>query len=268
MSFNISKTIDVLSDTTVRYIRNCKRLDKINRKTVCTFGIAHKYFDFRDTLIRYYVYLPFADTVELENAKILGRTLTIDVYVDVRTGALKYYIMADGCLIKTVGGQVRLDMPISSTNPMQKYQQIRNDSASLLNEGMSLVGKGVSSANSISSGNPVTTANGALGIISDTLSTAQTYADLKTPMGYNFNGNYSPSTCVDDPLDIYLYTVESNIDYDQGLKNNYGIPSNKWAVIGNNNGYVKADDVKLTGNIPQDDKADILATLQSGIYVV
>lgn len=273
MGFSLSKQIDLFSDVAIRSIPNCKRIDKIVRKNICSFGIAKKYFDFRDTLTRYYVYLPFAETTELENAKVLGRTLNIQCYFDVRTGSIKYYIFADSCLIKTVGGQVRLDMPVSATNPMAKYSQIRSGSASLLSQGVNAGRKIVGGAIGGASQGGGTGAllgldAGVLDTILSIPKALQTQAEIQSPMGYEFNGQYSPSTCVDDPLDVYLYTVEPNIIYDSGIRNNYGLPSNVFDAINSHRGFIECDDVRLTGEIPQDDKLEIMQALKNGVYIV
>lgn len=273
MGFSLSKQIDLFSDVAVRSIANCKRVDKIVRKNVCTFGIARKHFDFRDTLTRYYVYLPFAETTELENSKIVGRTLKIDCYFDIRTGSIKYYIFADNCLIKTVGGAVRLDMPVSATNPMAKYSQIRSGSSSLLNQGINsgrkIVGGAVGGASQGGGAGALFGLDaGVLDTVLSVPKAIQTMAEIQSPMGYEFNGQYSPSTCVDDPLDVYLYTVEPNIEYDQGIKNNYGLPSNVFNTINSHRGFIECDDVRLRGEIPQDDKLEIINALKNGIYIV
>ena len=271
--FSINNLVDSLTDTVVRDIRNCMRVDSIKRKHICDFGIEHKYFDFRDTLTRYYVYLPFADTVELENSKILGKTLSIECYLDIRTGNIKYYILADGTLVKTSTGSVRLDLPVSSTSPTAKYSQIRASSSALYNQGVNsareVVGGGMGgTVKGGIAGGVIGAGTGAIDVALQIPNALSKYAEMRAPMPTNFNGNFSPSTNVDDPLDIYLYTIESNIEYDNGIKNNYGLPDNTFNTINNYRGFIQCDDVKLTGTIPVDDKIEILNALKNGIYLV
>ena len=269
MGFSIFNAIETLTDTTVRYIRNCQRVDSIKRKHICTFGIEQKYFDWRDTLTKYFLYLPFADSVELPNNKVLGKTLDIECYLDVRTGEIKYYILANSCLIATSGGNVKITLPVSSTNPMAKYSQIRNYNSGLYNgmveSGRNIVGgliEGGAVGGALAVGNEIVDATVNLP------NALQKYAEIHAPMSTNFNGNYSPSTAVDDPLDVYLYTIESNIVYDSGIRNNYGLPDNTFATINNYRGFIQVDDVKLTGEIPVDDKIEILNALKNGVYIV
>ena len=268
MSLQITTEMKIEQDQTARRVRGVWRVDGMKMKTLCTFNVVGKYKDFRDTMTRYYLYLPFSNTIELENAKILDKAVTVKCYIDVRTGALKYYIESNGTLIATSSGQVRLDMPCTSTNPMQRYQEIREQSRSEVESRQNFVS---SSIQSLLNKNPMgivsNAFNGELGLSNQAIHRANREA-LKRPLSTQFNGQYSPSTCIDDPLDIYLYTIEPNIEYDEGIKNNYGLPSNKWGVLGANSGYVEIDDIRLTGAIPQDDKAEIIATLQSGVYIV
>lgn len=268
MGFNVYQEKAEGLDITHRRVHGGKLLTGIKMKTICNFTFSKKYFDFRDTLIRYYIYLPFADTIELENAKVLGRTMTLKCYFDVRTGSLKYFIEADGCLIRTVGGQVRVDMPVSSTMPMQKYAQMRENARNIYQGETGLL---TGTVGALANGQLGSALNNVLGGDFGLLN-APAYTsrinEVKAPMPTQWNGNYSPTTAIEDPLDVYLYTVEPNIEYDEGIKNNYGLPSNKWSTIGSHSGYVECDDVRLTGVIPQDDKAEIIQALKNGIYIV
>lgn len=273
MSFSLSQSILNLTDTTTRVIDNCKRVDGVKRKHICSYGIAHKYNDFRDTMVRYYVYLPYADTIELENAKILGKILSIDCYFDVRTGNIKYYLMADGTLINTCCGCVRLDLPVSATMPVNKYNEIRQNSSNMygsaVNMGRGIVGGAIGGG--MKGGATGAVVGGTVGVVDAIINApkmAMEYAELKTPMSTTFNGNFNASTCIDDPLDIYLYTIEPNIEYDTGIRNNYGLPCNTYDTISNHHGFMEIDDIKLTGEIPVDDKLEIISILQKGFYIV
>lgn len=268
MSFSIFHNADEALDETQRRVVGVHRLTDIKMKTICNFTFSKKYFDFRDTLTRYYLYLPYAEVIELENYKVLGRTMTLKCFFDVRTGSLKYYIEADGCLIRTVGGQVRIDLPVSSTMPMQKYQQMREGSRAQWTQRNDVLLGAVGGLANGQLGSALNSVLGGGGGVLNIPANISTINEIKAPMGTQWSGNYSPTSSIEDPLNVYLFTVEPNIEYDEGIKNNYGLPSNKWSTIGARNGFVQCDDVRLTGVIPQDDKIEIINALKNGVYIV
>lgn len=265
MSFNLTQAIENVDAEVVRIIPNVEKVTNVKRKHLFDYGIAHKYKDWRDTLIRYYLYLPYADTIEIDNCKILGKVLSADCYFDIRTGNIKYYIFADDTLVDTVGGSVKIQLPVSSTDPMAKLDKIRDITRQNVSRNIVPVGLAIGGA---MTGNPVALA-GALG--SSLVNTGLSYMsqpEKQQPISTHFNYNFSASTCVDDPLDIYLYTVEPNIDYDNGIRQNYGLPCNTYGTINGHTGYIQIEDLKLKGDIPEDDKAEILTELSKGFYLV
>lgn len=283
MAFQLSQIVDNLSAIPPLPTFRCERVKNIARKVVvANFGIERTYQDFRDTMARYYLYLPYADTIELENYKILGKTLSIEVLVDVRTGNLKWFVLADGCIVATVGGCARIDFPISATNPMGQSAQIRSSASSLVNglidsavtgaRSMKNIGSSISN-NGMNASTVGTIASGIADSVQGLTTLAfntipQGITGLRKPSPTTFSSNYTSGTCCDDPRIIYLYKVMPNIEIDDGIRNNYGLPANRYDTIANHKGYVQIDDVKLKGNIPVDDKAEIIATLKNGIYVL
>lgn len=287
MSFSLSKTIENLDTFVIRDLP-LNRVSSIKRKTLITHYIEPLFRDWRDTLVNYYIYLPFADTVELEAYKIVDKTIQIDCLLDIRTGNMKYYILtgasaSGGTIIKTVGGSCRVDFPVSATNPIQKAQEIRQGASAIFNWKANSVSNVTNTAINGSMGvlsaknkkqvlsNTVNTArqlgNDIYGSIIDGINTLpQAVSDIHRPPSTSFGGSYSGGTNIDDPLDIYLYRVVPNIVYDEGLISNYGRPCNTWATIGSQRGYVKADDIRITGDIPQAHKVSLINDLSKGIY--
>lgn len=281
------KEVQKLDNFRVRDI-NLDRVTSVTRVTMLGgYKIAPIYDDWRDTLTRYYLYLPFSDTIELENYKVLNKSLSIDCLFDVRTGNMKYYILADGCLINTAVGSCRVDFPVSATNPVNKSAEIRQGASNIVSWGADSI-KNISSAVSqgqkntfgsimnggsdlpqqtLSNGGSVLGAVGG-SLVSGIQTVPQALYDIHKPSPTSFSGAYSGGTSIDDPLDFYLYMVVPNIEYDEGILSNYGRPCNTWKTIGSQSGYVKCDDVKLTGDIPQEHKAILINELTRGIYHV
>lgn len=287
MAFNIMKEVQKLDNFRVRDI-NLDRVTRVTRVTMLGgYKIAPIYDDWRDTLTRYYLYLPFCGTVELENYKVLNKTLSIDCLFDVRTGNMKFYVLADECLINTATGSCRVDFPVSATNPVSKAQEIRQGANNIVSWGydsIKSIGGSIKQGQKNTLGSMLnggadlpqqTLANGGsvLGAVGGSLvsgiqTVPQALYDIHKPSPTSFSGSYSGSTSIDDPLDFYLYMVVPNIEYDEGILSNYGRPCNTWATIGSQSGYIKCDDVKLTGDIPQEHKAILINELTRGIYHV
>lgn len=306
MGFNFSSIIEQYDGFEIPDL-TLQRVTSIKRKTMVEgYHVAPMYHDFRDTMVRYYLYLPFADTIELDNYKVIDKTLKIDCLVDVRTGNLKYYIFASdhdggGTIIATAGGSCRVDFPVTATNPVAKAQQIRENSGAIgktllgmaknsvstlggifksASEGMAQQGGSMYNGQWVDSGTIQNSFGRMIGAQNDinnmhinnavsfikTIPMAQ--FNLRAPSPTTFNGSYSSGTSVDDPLDFYLYRISPNIQYDEGILANYGRPCNTWATIGSQSGYIKCDDVKLTGDIPQEHKAQLINDLTRGIYHV
>jgi len=287
MSFNIMKEVQKLDNFVIRDI-NLDRVTSVKRVTMLGgYKVAPIYDDWRDTLTRYYLYLPFCGTVELENYKVLNKTLSIDCLFDVRTGNIKFYCLADECLITTATGSCRVDFPVSATNPVSKAQEIRQGANNIVSWGydsIKSIGGSIKQGQKNTLGSMLnggadlpqqTIANGGsfLGAVGGSLvsgiqTVPQALYNIHKPSPTTFSGSYSGGTSIDDPLDFYLYMVVPSIEYDDGILANYGRPCNTWATIGSQSGYIKCDDVKITGDIPQEHKAQLINDLTRGIYHV
>lgn len=312
LNFNkdIQEIIGVARDR--RHIREVHgdRVTHIKRKTILEgYGVAHKFNDFRDYYVQYILYLPFCNSIVLETPKILGKVLSIECYLDIRTAQGKYYIMADKTLISTASFECRINMPITSTNPVQQaidkaqgiYDTVQGvgglmkgfQAASPLGKLQDVKGKidksnldALGSVAGVVSGSPEVGALGSMfaNQIGDVIptnngspkeqimtglgKTALGLFEMFKPSPISVNGSASGSTCVDDPLSIYLYTLIPDIHYNEPLKNNYGIPNNVYDKIGNHKGYVEINDLKLHGNIAERYKSDIISMLKTGIYII
>ena len=267
MSFSLTKTIENLDNFIIRDLP-LDRVTSIKRKTLVSHYVEPLFRDWRDTLVRYYLYLPFADTVELDTYKILDKNIQVDCMLDIRTGNMKYYVLtgasaSGGTLIKTVGGSCRVDFPVSATNPIAKAQQIRQGTQGVIN---TVGDTAVSIGRTIADPNPSNVVGAVGSTLNSLVTIPQAVTDIHKPPTTSFNGSYSGGTNIDDPLDIYLYRVVPNIVYDEGLVSNYGRPCNTWATIGSQRGYVKADDIRITGDIPQAHKVSLINDLSKGMY--
>lgn len=223
-------------------------------KTVVSRYINPIYDDWRQYYTNYYLYLPFVGIVALDSEKYVGHTLTVRLFVDVRTANVKYYILSDDVLMEQYESSCRVSLPCSSASP---YSATRSKVASA----EQLLKDTVTTATGIGTGNAGAVAGSLRNGISSAYGIIQSIPKKSV-------GSFSPSTSIYDSLHVYLMTETPEIIVDEGLKSNYGMPCNIWSSIGSHSGYLEVDDIRLKGAIPPDDKAEILNALKSGIYVV
>lgn len=74
----------------------------------------------------YEVYVPFCGTTKLRAADILGHTLNIKMQIDLFTGSVTAYIMADQLVIETVNGSCGVDQTVSGTQTATVNANIYN----------------------------------------------------------------------------------------------------------------------------------------------
>lgn len=72
------------------------------------------------------LYVPFCGTVSVEPADILGRQLSVKLAVDYSTGTCTAYILTDDLVIKTISGQIAIDIPVSGIQAVTAASQINN----------------------------------------------------------------------------------------------------------------------------------------------
>lgn len=61
------------------------------------------------------LYIPFCGTVQLDPNDVMGHTLDVQLLIDYTTGNCDAFISCDNLVIKTVSGQVAIDIPVTGT---------------------------------------------------------------------------------------------------------------------------------------------------------
>ena len=74
----------------------------------------------------YELYIPFCGTVDIDPGDILGHTLNLRLRIDLFTGSVVAYIMADELVIGTANGNCALDQVLSGTQSATVYSNIIN----------------------------------------------------------------------------------------------------------------------------------------------
>ena len=74
----------------------------------------------------YELYIPFCGVVQIEPGDIIDRTLSVQMVMDLSTGAVTAYVMADNLCIETANGVASLNIPVSGIDSVTLNSQINN----------------------------------------------------------------------------------------------------------------------------------------------
>lgn len=96
--------------------------------TMGSVQITPTYYDQRDypPFTRIYVMLPYAGTYELSVDKYMGKTLTVKAGVDITSGAVVYYLFANGILLDHYTGNLGSQRPITCIDNAQYVSNVVN----------------------------------------------------------------------------------------------------------------------------------------------
>ena len=232
------------------------KASKLNPKVVHAFDVTINggFNDWRDYASEYYLALPYVGrNIHIDKEKYLYKTLSCDTVVDIRTGAIKYYLKCNGVCVDTYEGVCRISTPIQTTNNYSYSREKLGASASVVGNAMQL---GIS----LATANPLGVVGSAVGITNSSL-------DLTETKKVSTTGNCSPSTAWCDPLECYLIVQTPEFVYPSSIASNYGTPSNIVTELGNLSGWVEVSDIKLVAPCTPSEKAEIESTLSNGIII-
>lgn len=249
--------IDAISNTPMRAIR-ARKVTGIHKKRIINSAfIPHRNNDFRDYMSAFQLYLPYVASISLDASQIVGNSLTIDCYLDVRSGSLKYTVLLNGqTIIATASGSIRVDLPVT------RIDKDTTTGAQLMQGATNLLT--TTGAGAVMGGGVGAVVGGVVGAVNMGVSA---YTQLKKPNPVSVSGGSGGSVQLDDPLGVYLIEYIPDIVIEPGIVGAYGRPSNKWATIGSNSGYVEVTDCRLNSTASESEKAEIIALLQSGVIV-
>lgn len=218
--------------------------------------------DFRDYYTRYYLYLPYVNLVELSAETYLYKEMTVQVYFDVRSGSIKYYILANGVVQDVFSGSIRMDMAIIGTD---NYSASRNKLSIGGNAIADTFGGAMNTIGQIKMGNPIGASTSALstannGIVTPTL-------ELTKASPKQIIGGFSAEQSLMDSLDIVLYVESKEIEFDDNIRQMYQIADNRVGKLGSCNGFVLFDDLRLSTDASEDEKTLLMQQVSSGIII-
>lgn len=216
-------------------------------RRIITYYIPETFGDFRDyTSKTMYLYLPYAGIIELPNEQFVGHTLGIDLYIDCRTGNLKYYITSDNALAFMQEGCIRQTMPVSSQN---SYQASLTKLGGVIESGKTFF--------DIGTGKPLAAGKDMM----------KGLFDITKPAPMKSSGGFSPSTAINDSTHIYIITVTREVYFGAGIQERYGYPDNQFGTIGSFSGYVEIADAEIQTRATETEQNEILTLLMQGVII-
>ena len=266
LPFDVStfvNTIDVAQIRLGSYTTNLtgKKVTKNNALvTIATVDIVGAYNDYRDYDFNYYLYLPYVGFTILDIEMIIYKTLTIKAFFDVRTGNIKYYLFAGLNLIKTFEGNIRVSMPLTSSDKVAQAGQYIKGIESVVSGTASTVGE---------VGSAVATGGKSLlgGVGSGIPSIISGAIELQKGAPKSVSGNSSPSTAILDALYPYLIIEKPIYKNASNVRAEYNKPDMSVRKIGDTRGYGIFTDVMLESDADEEERGEILSLLSAGVIV-
>ena len=266
LPFDVSTFISTLPVSSIKfgsYVANLSGLKVTKNNTLTTLAtvdIVGAYNDYRDYDFNYYLYLPYVGFTLLDIEMIIYKTLTIKAFFDVRTGNIKYYLFAGLNLIKTFEGNIRVSMPLASSDKVAQAGQYIKGIDSIVSGSMStgmeigsaIATKGASLAGGVGGGIP-SIINGAM--------------ELQKGAPKSVSGNSSPSTAILDALYPYLIIEKPIYKNASSVRAEYNKPDMSVRKIGDTRGYGIFTDVMLETDADEEERNEILSLLSSGVIV-
>lgn len=178
-----------------------------NIKANFSFGviqISGLDFMYREPYTRYQLYLPYMGFVDLSSADIDGGSLGVDYVVDYATGVATAFITVERgvhqrTIIKTVNGQIGINIPITRTNAEDVARNTINSISQIATSGVGL-------ALSAASGNPAGIVGSVTGLVNAGVGLAANPLIMRGEIGNSQTSFYAPQYAM-----MYTLTQECAI---------------------------------------------------------
>ena len=205
------------------------------------------------------IYIPTVGIQDLSYNKYRGKTVSVRLYVDIKSGSTLIALLADGVLYDFFNGSCGVDIPITLTDKAQMGQaQLRNMS--------NLAGVGINMGTAAATKNLGGALAGLANFESTMMDINNTSADQfnvtkggSSPMG---NGCFLPN---------YIYLIFEYIKTDEtsNLNQLEGRITNRSGSLNSFSGYLQIDSINLrtTADMSENEKNEFVNLLQSGIFI-
>lgn len=205
------------------------------------------------------IYIPTVGIQDLSYNKYRGKTVSVRLYVDIKSGSTLIALLANGVLYDFFNGSCGVDIPITLTDKAQLAQaQLRNIS--------NLAGVGINMGTAAATKNIGGAVAGLANFESTMMDVNNTSADQfnvtkggSSPMG---NGCFLPNY-------IYLIFEYVKTDETSNLNQLEGRATNRSGSLNSFSGYLQIDSINLrtTADMSENEKNEFVNLLQSGIFI-
>ena len=205
------------------------------------------------------IYIPTVGIQDLSYNKYRGKTVSVRLYVDIKSGSTLIALLADNVLYDFFNGSCGVDIPITLTDKAQMGQaQLRNMS--------NLAGVGINMGTAAATKNLGGALAGLANFESTMMDINNTSADQfnvtkggSSPMG---NGCFLPNY-------IYLIFEYVKTDETSNLNQLEGRITNRSGSLNSFSGYLQIDSINLrtTADMSENEKNEFVNLLQSGIFI-
>lgn len=205
------------------------------------------------------IYIPTVGIQDLSYNKYRGKTVSVRLYVDIKSGSTLIALMADGVLYDYFNGSCGVDIPITLTDKAQLAQaQLRNIS--------NLAGVGINMGTAAATADIGSAVAGLANFETTMMDVNNTTADQfnitkggSSPMG---NGCFLPN---------YIYLIFEYIKTDEtsNLNQLEGRATNRSGSLNSFSGYLQIDSINLrtSADMSENEKNEFVNLLQSGIFI-
>lgn len=241
-----------------------KVLNHAGYKDLGTFTI-HDAFpnknDFRnfEPYCKLKIYIPTVGIQELSYNKYRGKTVTVRMYLDIKSGATLMCLLADSVLYDFFNGSCGVDVPITLTDKaalgQAQLQNLSNLAGVGVNMGTAAATKDLG-AGLATIANFETTLNGMNNTSADQFNVTK---GGSSPMG---NGYFLPDYVY--LIFEYIKTAETG-----NLNQLEGRATNRSGSLNSFSGYLQIDSINLqtSGAMSESEKSEFVSLLQSGVFI-
>ena len=220
---------------------------------VCSFTLERNYNDFMDfaPYTTYSIYLPYVGIIPLDTQGIYGKTIKVQLAIDIITGGGEYIISIGDAPIRYEPCQIAVDISLSAIDNRERVNNVISalSGTATATLGVSLLG-----------GNPLAIASATVGGIANTMVSDALSNNIKN------SGQGGSILNFINPQQVYL--IKSHVPYQEPSNYNiqYGYCCNRYGAISKIQGKVWVENPNLD-IVPctESERNELKELLESGV---
>ena len=247
-TFNIQIGRAVIGDLKAHTIIQTKPLID-----VCSFTLERNYNDFMDfaPYTTYSIYLPYVGVIPLDTQGIYGKTIKVQLAIDIITGGGEYIISIGDAPIRYEPCQIAVDISLSA---IDNRERVNNVISALSGTATATLGA------SLLGGNPLAIASATVGGIANTAVSDALSNNIKN------SGQGGSILNFINPQQVYL--IKSHVPYQEPENYNiqYGYCCNRYGAISKIQGKVWVENPNLN-IVPctENERSELKELLENGV---